>query len=116
MATLHPLRNWLTASEERPPSAPMQRSSLTSNCWDITTTPKPKPEPITSDIIRVPSAEEMEKGDKPEVIKADEIDDYIEKEKKKKEQEAKAKERSRQRCKRRRRHRRRHNFNRGKKS
>lgn len=59
---------------------------------DITTTPKPKPKPITSDIIRVPSAEEMEKGDKPEVIKADEIDDYIEKEKKKKAQEAKAKE------------------------
>ncbi len=58
---------------------------------DITTTPKPKPEPITSDIIRVPSAEDIKKGDKPEVIKADEIDDYIEKEKKKA-QEAKAKE------------------------
>lgn len=61
---------------------------------DITTTPKPKPKPITSDIIRVPSAEEMKKGDKPEVIKADEIDDYIEKEEKKKAQEAKAKEES----------------------
>ena len=58
---------------------------------DITTTPKPKPKPITSDIIRVPSAEDIKKGDKPEVIKADEIDDYIEKEKKKA-QEAKAKE------------------------
>ena len=59
---------------------------------DITTTPKPKPKPITSDIIRVPSAEDIKKGDKPEVIKADEIDDYIEKEKKKKAQEAKVKE------------------------
>ena len=54
---------------------------------DITTTPKPKPKPITSDIIRVPSAEEMKKGAKPEVIKADEIGDYIEKEEKKKAQE-----------------------------
>lgn len=59
---------------------------------EITTASKPKPKPITSDIIRVPSAEDIKKGDKPEVIKADEIDDYIEKEKKKKAQEAKAKE------------------------
>jgi FKBP-type peptidyl-prolyl cis-trans isomerase FklB len=33
----------------------------------------PTPQPITSDIIRVPSAEEMKKGAKPEVIKADQI-------------------------------------------
>lgn len=59
---------------------------------EITTAPKPKPKPITSDIIRVPSAEEIKKGAKPEVIKADEVDDYIEKEKKKKAEEAKAKE------------------------
>lgn len=59
---------------------------------EITTAPKPKPKPITSDIIRVPSAEEIEKGAKPEVIKADQIDDYIEKEKKKKAQKAEAKE------------------------
>ena len=60
---------------------------------DITTTPKPKPKPITSDIIKVPSAEDIKKGAKPEVIKADQIDDYIEKEKKKKAQEeAEAKE------------------------
>lgn len=60
---------------------------------DITTTPKPKPKPITSDIIKVPSAEAIKKGAKPEVIKADQIHDYIEKEKKKA-QEAKAKEES----------------------
>lgn len=54
---------------------------------EITTAPKPKPKPITSDIIRVPSAEEMKKGAKPEVIKADKIDDYIEREEKKKAQE-----------------------------
>ena len=57
---------------------------------DIITAPKPKP--ITSDIIRVPSAEEIKKGAKPEVIKADQIDDYIEKEKKKKAQEADGKD------------------------
>ena len=58
---------------------------------DITTTPKPKP--VTSDIIKVPSAEALKKGAKPEVIKADQIEDYIEKEKKKKAQEeAEAKE------------------------
>lgn len=56
---------------------------------DITTTPKPKPKPITSDIIRVPSAEDIKKGAKPEVIKADEIDDYIEKEKKAQEEDGK---------------------------
>lgn len=59
---------------------------------EITTAPKPKPKPITSDIIKVPSAEDIKKGAKPEVIKADEVDDYIEKEKKKQAQEAEAKE------------------------
>ena len=35
--------------------------------------PAPTPQPITSDIIRVPSAEEMRKGAKIETIKADQI-------------------------------------------
>ena len=47
----------------------------------ITTPPVPKStaKPITSDIIKVPSAEELKKGAKIEVIKADEVDDYIKK-------------------------------------
>ncbi len=32
------------------------------------------PQPVTSDIIKVPSAEELKKGAKIEVIKADQID------------------------------------------
>lgn len=55
---------------------------------EITTAPKPQSKPISSDIIRVPSAEEIKKGAKPEVIKADQIDDYIAKEKKKQAQAA----------------------------
>jgi len=48
---------------------------------EISTThiPKPAAKPITSDIIKVPSAEELKKGAKIEVIKADEVDDYIKK-------------------------------------
>ncbi len=49
---------------------------------EINTPPLPKkvaPKPITSDIIKVPSAEELKKGAKIEVIKADEVDDYIKK-------------------------------------
>ena len=34
-------------------------------------------EPVTSDIIKVPSAEEMKKGAKIEIIKKDEVDKYI---------------------------------------
>jgi FKBP-type peptidyl-prolyl cis-trans isomerase len=45
--------------------------------------PAPKPQPVTSDIIKVPSKEEMEKGAKVEVIKASEVDEYIAKEKEK---------------------------------
>ena len=47
----------------------------------ITTPPVPKTtvKPITSDIIKVPSADELKKGAKIEVIKADEVDDYIKK-------------------------------------
>ncbi len=42
--------------------------------------PKPKKAaPITSDIIKVPSAEELKKGAKIEVIKKDEVDEYIKK-------------------------------------
>jgi len=41
--------------------------------------PKPKKAaPVTSDIIKVPSAAEMKKGAKIEVIKQDEVDKYIE--------------------------------------
>jgi len=47
----------------------------------ITTPPVPKStaKPITSDIIKVPSAAELKKGAKIEVIKADEVDEYIKK-------------------------------------
>ena len=40
-----------------------------------TTAPKP-PEPIVSDIIKVPSAEEMKKGAKIETIKAEDVDKH----------------------------------------
>ena len=45
--------------------------------------PKPKKAsaPITSDIIKVPSAEELKKGAQIEVIKQDEVDEYLKKEK-----------------------------------
>ena len=48
---------------------------------EITTPPVPQAtvKPITSDIIKVPSADELKKGAKIEVIKADEVDDYIKK-------------------------------------
>jgi len=43
--------------------------------------PKPKKAaPITSDIIKVPSAEELKKGAQIEVIKKDEVDEYLKKE------------------------------------
>ena len=38
-------------------------------------------QPLTSDIIRVPSAEELKKGAKPEVIKAEDVDKQIKQEK-----------------------------------
>lgn len=44
-------------------------------------TPAPAPGPITSDIIKVPSAEEMKKGAKIETIKPEDIQKEIEKEK-----------------------------------
>ncbi len=48
----------------------------------IETNAKPKPaQPITSDIIKVPSAEELKKGAQPEVIKKDEVDAYLKKNK-----------------------------------
>ena len=55
----------------------------------MATAPAPavRPQPVTSDIIKVPSKEEMEKGAKVEVIKASEVDKYIEKEKEKQKQE-----------------------------
>lgn len=43
--------------------------------------PSVAPAPVTSDIIKVPSAEEMKKGAKIETIKADEVQKEIEKEK-----------------------------------
>lgn len=52
----------------------------------ITTPPVPesvaKPKPLTSDILRIPSAKEIQEGVQPEVIKADEVDDYKKKEQK----------------------------------
>ena len=38
--------------------------------------PAPPPQPLTSDIIRVPSADELKKGAKIEVIKAEELEKY----------------------------------------
>ena len=38
--------------------------------------PPPPPQPLTSDIIRVPSAEELKKGAKIEVIKPEDLDKY----------------------------------------
>jgi FKBP-type peptidyl-prolyl cis-trans isomerase FklB len=40
-------------------------------------TPPPAPEPVTSDIIKVPSKEEMERGAKIEVIKKEDLDRII---------------------------------------
>ena len=37
------------------------------------------PQPITSDIIRVPSAEEIKQGAKPETIKADQVEQAVKK-------------------------------------
>ena len=41
-------------------------------------------QPVTSDIIKVPSAEEMKKGAKIEIIKPDQLDKELQKEKEKK--------------------------------
>jgi len=53
----------------------------------VETPPPPKPptpaQPLTSDIIRVPSAEEMKKGAKIEVIKQEELEKRIQEEKEK---------------------------------
>lgn len=48
------------------------------------------PQPVTSDIIKVPSAEELKKGAKIEVIKPEDVDKEIAKEKARKEAEDKA--------------------------
>jgi FKBP-type peptidyl-prolyl cis-trans isomerase FklB len=49
---------------------------------DFTTGATPPPaQPVTSDIIKVPSAEEMKKGAKIEIIKPEDVDKEIEKEK-----------------------------------
>jgi len=47
-------------------------------------------QPVTSDIIKVPSAEELKKGAKIEVIKPEDVDKEIAKEKARKEAEEKA--------------------------
>ena len=49
----------------------------------------PPPQPVTSDIIKVPSAEEMKKGAKIEIIKPEDVDKEIEKEKARKATEEK---------------------------
>jgi hypothetical protein len=57
-------------------------------------TPPPTPpgaqQPVTSDIIKVPSAEELKKGAKIEVIKPEDVDKEIAKEKARKEAEEKS--------------------------
>jgi FKBP-type peptidyl-prolyl cis-trans isomerase FklB len=45
------------------------------------------PQPLTSDIIKVPSAEELKKGAKIEVIKPEEVEKKIKEEKEKEEKE-----------------------------
>lgn len=57
---------------------------------DIHKTPPPvAQQPVTSDIIKVPSAEEMKKGAKIEIIKPEDVDKEIAKEKARKETEEK---------------------------
>jgi len=48
------------------------------------TPPAPAPAPLTSDIIRVPSREELQKGAQPEIIKAEDVEKRIQNEKKEK--------------------------------
>lgn len=48
-----------------------------------TNAPMSQPTPITSDIIRIPSKEELEKGAKPEIIKPEQLKKLIEEEQKK---------------------------------
>jgi FKBP-type peptidyl-prolyl cis-trans isomerase FklB len=58
---------------------------------DFTKGTAPVPaQPVTSDIIKVPSAEEMKKGAKIEIIKPEDVDKEIEKEKARKATEGKA--------------------------
>lgn len=52
--------------------------------------PSPAQSQITSDIIKVPSAEEMKKGAKVEILKPEDVQREIEREKARKEQEGKA--------------------------
>lgn len=51
--------------------------------------PAPTPEPITSDIIRVPSAEEIKRGAKPETIKMDQIEKELQKQQQQQQQDRK---------------------------
>jgi FKBP-type peptidyl-prolyl cis-trans isomerase FklB len=44
--------------------------------------PPPAPEPVTSDIIKVPSKEEMDKGAKIEVIKKEDLEKLLKEQKK----------------------------------
>ena len=53
---------------------------------------RPQQQPVTSDIIKVPSADELKKGAKIEVIKPEDVDKEIAKEKARKEAEEKAKQ------------------------
>jgi len=51
--------------------------------------PQPTQQPVTSDIIKVPSAEEMKKGAKIEIIKPEDVEKEIAKEKARKDAEEK---------------------------
>jgi FKBP-type peptidyl-prolyl cis-trans isomerase FklB len=51
--------------------------------------PPPAPEPVTSDIIKVPSKEELEKGAKIEIIKKEDLEKLLKEAEKKKQQEKK---------------------------
>ncbi len=80
----------------RPSIPPNSTLIFTVELVDIAApTPPPVPtgvqQPVTSDIIKVPSADELKKGAKIEVIKPEDVDKEIAKEKARKEAEEKAK-------------------------
>jgi FKBP-type peptidyl-prolyl cis-trans isomerase FklB len=77
----------------RPNIPPNSTLLFTVELVDIAPTavpPSVTPQPVTSDIIKVPSAEELKKGAKIEVIKPEDVEKEIQKEKARKEAEEKA--------------------------